>query len=236
MKNEDLFYAMSFLDEDLIEEANKVDTKAVVTPVKKTSKPKARVIPLIAPWIAAAAALLVVGGLILYGTRAGSTSTKNESTTAGAAVAADKSDSELMAEDGEDIVYSTTRGDTANGGSYSVDNNLDVTTTTFPINIDDESDEEVEEPADAAEAEGSDHALDIHSYQYEFVYGEDTYIITDYAPAEQIDDIRGELIGTVTESDVEGLADQEIYEYIGEEDQVLVFYVNEYYVAMRLGE
>ena len=59
MKNEDLFYAMSFLDEDLIEEANKVDTKAVVTPVKKTSKPKAKVIPLVAPWIAAAAALLL---------------------------------------------------------------------------------------------------------------------------------------------------------------------------------
>ena len=232
MKNEDLFYAMSFLDEDLIEEANKVDTKAVVTPVKKTSKPKAKVIPLVAPWIAAAAALLVIGGvIILFRSNASTDSVKSESTTMAATSAVDKSDSEELMEGG--IAFEeTTRADTStDNGSYST-GSLDVTTTTFP-DIDTGTDAEELEEGPAAISE---HALDISAEPYMFTYGEDTYLLIDYAPAEQIDSIRGELIGTVTESDVEGLADQEIYEYIGEEDQVLVFYVNEYYVAMRLGE
>lgn len=232
MKNEDLFYAMSFLDEDLIEEANKVDTKAVVTPVKKTSKPKAKVIPLVAPWIAAAAALLVIGGvIILFRSNASTDSVKSESTTMAATTAVDKSDSEELMEGG--IAFEeTTRADTStDNGSYST-GSLDVTTTTFPA-IDAGTDAEELEEGPAAISE---HALDISAEPYMFTYGEDTYLLIDYAPADQIDSIRGELIGTVTESDVEGLADQEIYEYIGEEDQVLVFYANEYYVAMRLGE
>lgn len=232
MKNEDLFSAMSFLDEDLIEEANKVDTKAVVTPVKKTSKPKAKVIPLVAPWIAAAAALLVIGGvIILFRSNASTDSVKSESTTMAATTAVDKSDSEELMEGG--IAFEeTTRADTStDNGSYST-GSLDVTTTTFPA-IDAGTDAEELEEGPAAISE---HALDISAEPYMFTYGEDTYLLIDYAPADQIDSIRGELIGTVTESDVEGLADQEIYEYIGEEDQVLVFYANEYYVAMRLGE
>lgn len=61
MKNEDIFYAMSFIDEDLIEEAAGEAKKAVVTPVK--TKKKARIMPLIAP-IAAVAAVLVIGGIV----------------------------------------------------------------------------------------------------------------------------------------------------------------------------
>ena len=232
MKNEDLFYAMSFLDEDLIEEANKVDTKAVVTPVKKTSKPKAKVIPLVAPWIAAAAALLVIGGvIILFRSNASTDSVKSASTTMAATTAVDKSDSEELMEGGIAFEETTRAGTSTDNGSYST-GSLDVTTTTFPAIDDDTDTEELEEGPAAI----SEHALDISAESYMFTYGEDTYLLIDYAPAEQIDSIRGELIGTVTESDVEGLADQEIYEYIGEEDQVLVFYVNEYYVAMRLGE
>ena len=38
MKNEDLFYAMNFLDEDLIDEAKKLDDKAVVTSIEPAKK------------------------------------------------------------------------------------------------------------------------------------------------------------------------------------------------------
>lgn len=224
MKNEDLFYAMNFLDEDLIAEADKNVAKAVVTPVKKKSFNKAKIVPLVASF-AAAAAVLVIGGVILFSTNASAPSDGYK-----------KSEGErTMSVEGIGIAEGTTDGD----NSYNVDSgtaNLDAgsySTVTLPESVDGE--EGLEGPVDIYEDETAP-GLDINADQIMFEFEGDNYVLIEELDSQNADDVAGDELGTIENSDTELLIGAEIYEYTGYEDRVIIYdYVTgQYFVALRL--
>lgn len=219
MKNEDLFYAMSFIDEDLIDEADKDQKKATVTPVRKKSK--AKIIPLIGSF-AAAAAVLIIGGIILFS--AGSSSSAKGASGQGAFM--ERSDTVQVGPHNA-VVDGEAGGivDSNDGGNCSAS---------------------VAEPEDGVEgiddsfedSDGGNSAeLIIEAEPYLFGFMGDTYILVDELPDDEtIADIRGEELGTIDETDRDELEGMLVFEYTGDEDRVIVYDADNdlYYVAMRL--
>ena len=216
MKNEDLFYAMSFIDEDLIDEADKDQKKATVTPVRKKSK--AKIIPLIGSF-AAAAAVLIIGGIILFSI--GISSSTKEASSQGARISVGPHNGIV---DGDAGVAGEVE-DSNDGGNYSAS----VATPEDGV----ESIDDLFEDSDG----GNDSELIIEAEPYLFGFMGDTYILADELPDDEtIADIRGEELGTIEETDLDELEGMLVFEYIGEEERVIVYDADNdlYYVAMRL--
>lgn len=217
MKNEDLFYAMNFLDEDLIAEADKAVTKAVVTPVKKKSSNKAKIVPLIGSFVAAAA-VLCVGGIILFGLGS-ATSSSNDKSMGGARFEAEST----TAAAGGHV-------DSALGGD-SYEGNISVSQGTLDANCDDTGEEMIVEPVIEAEA------IDIHSENYTFEYDGATYLLVQELETESdIEDNTGESLGRIETSDFDILVDQEMFECVEYDNRVIVYVEDtmQYFVAQRL--
>lgn len=218
MKNEDLFYAMNFLDEDLIAEADKAVTKAVVTPVKKKSSNKAKIVPLIGSFVAAAA-VLCVGGIILFGLGS-ATSSSTDKSMGGARFEAE---STTAAAAGGHV-------DSALGGD-SYEGNISVSQGTLDANCDDTGEEMIDAPVIEAEA------IDIHSENYTFEYDGATYLLVQELETESdIEDNMGESLGRIETSDFDILVDQEMFECVEYDNRVIVYVEDtmQYFVAQRL--
>jgi hypothetical protein len=222
MKNEDLFYAMNFLDEDLIAEADKNVAKAVVTPVKKKSFNKAKIVPLVASF-AAAAAVLVIGGVILFSTNASAPSDGYKKS---------EGDRTMRVED-IGIAEGTADGDNSNNVDAGTAN-LDAgsySTVTLPESVDGDDLEAVDIYEDET-APG----LDINADQIMFEFEGDNYVLIEELDSQNVDDVAGDELGTIENSDTELLIGAEIYEYTGYEDRVIIYdYVTgQCFVALRL--
>ena len=215
MKNEDLFYAMNFLDEDLIEEAKKLGDKAVVSSIepKKKARNKAKIMPLVASW-AAAAAVLVIGGIILFSAHAAS-SDNTKSMNSGSRVRREESAGNAGEERVEAVGVDDLGGGTASWNTTVADNGSDSYYA--------------DDPVEAIDSEDliSDASLDIFDEPVYFTVNDMRFVFVDELDADEAESRRGEQIGITSECDNHEYDGLEVYEDTFNEDMVMVFFPDE---------
>ena len=213
MKNEDLFYAMNFLDEDLIDEAKKLDDKAVVTsiePAKKVRK-KARIMPLVASW-AAAATVLVVGGIILFTSKAG-TSDSSKGMRAVPTIIHN-----AVAENDRGVVEEA--DEESFGGS--------VSTWNTSIRVDEDPDNySNEDSVEIVDGPVVATVLDIYDEPVYFTFNGTRFLFVDEIDQDEAERSRGEQLGVTSECDIQEYDDHEVYEYTSDGNMVLVYFPDE---------